>query len=547
MSLEEAVLLGEGRAGRVFKRDDLAIKVFVGGDSLTKLVNYILQGAPNPYIWNEDAVWSAHHLRNILSDIVELEFDEKLRVAKSFGVGWNEELKGYELHTEFVEGRGACLHHPYSKEKERELEDLTKNIMPKFIQKAKDAGLYGLVWQAGYGNPVAAGNFLLETNDKSDLSWVFIDSESGVPALAPMNFFKLFNYYIPKSIKFGRPMFDDIDFNRLKEYVAENKERFIEHFGTEKFTSHLEDIEKLEMHHEKWKSMKRSHRSITYNHKKGNISDEDKDFFLENPLAWYARESVRIPTKGAYKLFVELPIKVAKKVVSRDTLQGISNFFRFTFSEKYRNEVTKEYLEERVGEWKQRGMLEEHEAQHLCSLVEKEGTTTYLADFMTHMMLKPLDITLVPLTLSYLLATDTITIPQAILGQAIAGGVIRTIYSSGRLVHSTLKPKSEKSWVKLKEVKGFKNKAKQFAVNLIKTPHLIALATGWVISYGNTAYLNQMLVSTVSDRELGKFLLYDSAARTGRALPIYGEKDSLIEHLFNRGPDLIIWNRSSLE
>src|SRR4030042_1997930 len=161
-SEEKPLILGEGRSGIVLRRGNAAIKVFTGGDSLTKLVNYFVFGAPGAYVWNEDAVWAAHYKREILSELVEHWFDDKLRVAKSYSVEWNDDFKAYELHTEFVDGRPASLHHPYSKPREGELSDLIDNIMKPLQERLIEAGFDGSVWQAGKGNPVASNNFLLE-------------------------------------------------------------------------------------------------------------------------------------------------------------------------------------------------------------------------------------------------------------------------------------------------------------------------------------------------------------------------------------------------
>ena len=125
MKLEEGnrrLEIGKGRSGTVFRSsnsddNDIAIKVFTGEDSLTKIVNYIFTGAPNSYSWNEDAVQSAYYRRCILGELVPYWTDSRVRVAKALGVNWNSEFKAYELQTELIEGRYASLHHPFSSDK----------------------------------------------------------------------------------------------------------------------------------------------------------------------------------------------------------------------------------------------------------------------------------------------------------------------------------------------------------------------------------------------------------------------------------------------
>ena len=48
-----------------------------------------------------------------------------------------------------------------------------------------EAGLGGLAWQAGLGNPAATSNFVLETatEDGPPPRWMWVDLESSVPPL----------------------------------------------------------------------------------------------------------------------------------------------------------------------------------------------------------------------------------------------------------------------------------------------------------------------------------------------------------------------------
>ena len=58
--------------------------------------------------------------------------------------------------------------------------------------------------------------FLLETGPSGEKHWVWIDMESGVPALFPLSPLALFRFYLPRALRYGRPMFDDIDIPRLE-------------------------------------------------------------------------------------------------------------------------------------------------------------------------------------------------------------------------------------------------------------------------------------------------------------------------------------------
>ena len=427
MSLEEKPqILGEGRSGIVLKRGDIAIKVFTGGDSLTKLVNYIFCGAPNACVWNEDAAWAAHYRREILSELVEHWFDDKLRVARSQGVEWNDDFKAYELHTEFVDGRPASLHHPYSESREGELSDLVDNVMKPLQERLVEAGFDGSVWQAGKGNPVASNNFLLEDKVDGGLHWAWIDIESGVPALFPLNPLALFSFYIPKSIKHRHALFDDVDIEKLRDYVENEKHSL----GAERYYYLIKGVEQLAEHQEKWKSTRRVDRSIDYRFKKGEITETQRELYSNYPFVWYVREGARALWKGYDKILGDLPWRAFDKLTTIDYKEKMLNFFRFISS-------------------------------------EQEGLKGGL---------------------------------RSVLGKMLS--------------------------------------------KIINTERFVALGVGWVPIAGNMAYPVQMIYSaSTTDREIGKFMVYDFFSAIGENIPIWGGENTRTHHWFNRIPDLIVRDR----
>ena len=174
--------LGRGRSGAVFLEHDIDGSPFVSkifhGSLITDLVHYLSSGAPNPYVWNENAVQSAYYRRKILSDLVEFWFDSKLRVAKALGVDWDRESNANVLRAEYINGSQAALHHPFSQNTDGELSDLVDNVMKPLQERLIESGFDGLAWQAGKGNPVATNNFLLQKNLNGNSNWVWIDLES---------------------------------------------------------------------------------------------------------------------------------------------------------------------------------------------------------------------------------------------------------------------------------------------------------------------------------------------------------------------------------
>lgn len=571
MGLEETtprVRLGEGRSGVVFQsRDksgkDIAIKVFTGGDFLTKLVNYVFYGASSAYACNENAMLSSHYRRNILTELVEYWFGTKLRVAESLGVKWNDEFKAYELQTEFIDGRNAALHHPFSEQKEGELSDLVDNVMRPLQDNLIEAGFDGSVWQAGKGNPVASNNFLLKNKDDGDYEnkWVWIDLESGVPALFPLSLSSLFSFYLPKSIRHRRPLFDDVDINKLKEYIKGHKEDLESKFGSERCSSLCDKVDLLEFYQEGWKSVRRADRGITYQLKKGRITQEQADWYSGHPYIWYGREVVRAAWKGCNKLLGDLPWALFNKLCLADYKKIILNSLKFVFSEKYRSKLARDYVAKRIDEWKERKQLEDHEADFLRHQLETESTTHYLTDLLVHAGIKPLEMTVFPPLALALYFRGSIDYKTSGALVVWGGSLTRTAYTAGRIAYNMMKPENLKKIPKIpSDVSqfltdtyhisydlGIKEGIKHAAGKILGIERLIALGVGMVPTLGNTAYPVQMMYSGSSvDKDIGKIMLYDLFSTIGKSFPIWGGRDTLTEHFFNHFPDLIIRNRQPL-
>ena len=92
----------------------------------------------------------------VVAEIVEHWFGVTLRVADAVDVGWDDDAGAFFLDTRFVEGRPVALHNPFAARADSEYRILREEIMAPLQKKLAEAGLDGLVWQAGRGNPVAA-------------------------------------------------------------------------------------------------------------------------------------------------------------------------------------------------------------------------------------------------------------------------------------------------------------------------------------------------------------------------------------------------------
>ncbi len=96
--------LGQGRAAQVFLDVDssgraVARKVF-RGELVSKVVLYLLTGAPNPYAWCEAAIRTACARRRIMAYLVAWWFGDRLRLPRTAGWRWNPEHLAYEIARE---------------------------------------------------------------------------------------------------------------------------------------------------------------------------------------------------------------------------------------------------------------------------------------------------------------------------------------------------------------------------------------------------------------------------------------------------------------
>ena len=62
----------------------------------------------------------------------------------------------------------------------------------------------------------------------------------------------------------------------------------------------------------------------------------------------------------------------------------------------------------------------------------------------------------------------------------------------------------------------------------------VALLVGIFPVVGNMAYPIQMLYSASSEDKVASFILYDTAGKFGRYMPIWGGEDTATEHFFNK-------------
>ncbi|MFN0006536.1 MAG: hypothetical protein ACKVXR_01410 [Planctomycetota bacterium] len=513
--------LGRGRSGVVFLDQDesgrrLACKVF-DARGLTRLVQVVFLGSPNPYVWNEDAVRCAFLRRRILARLVELWFADRLRVAGAVGQAWNEEHRAFELRTEYSPGVPPPLHWSAGSSAGRGtgtdlVRELVAEILAPLQRHLIEAGFPGLVWQAGKGNPVALNNFLLERHSAGH-RWTWIDLESGVPAIAPIDPRALLGFYLPQSVRFRRPLFDDVDTERLERYFAQEAEALRSLHGADELDELRSAARSLAECQGRWKTLRRHERGIGYALARGRLTPERAQWFRTRPLRWYAHAVAR-GSVSAIRLARAAPGWLARRLARVPWRAGARFAWSFATSGLYLKRFARHFVARRIRAWVLRGQLARAEAKHLRAHLSREESSAYLTDFAVHVALK------VPVkgfeywVLPALWALGWIGDGALALGLVVSGAAVRTLYTSVRCAQS-LRHRRELP--------------------------LVALGVGLLPMVGNFAYPVQILYSSTEEEyDLARFILYDDCARIGRHVPIWGGADTLTEHVFNRLPDRLV-------
>lgn len=519
--------VGRGRSGVVyFEHDNIGrpiVRKIFGGDIPSKIVLYTLTGAPNPYVWNADAIACAIARRHILSHLVTHWFGNHLKLPRTDHSSWNEAHRAFAIHCEFIQGR----HIPLRLAPLRAtidggdsilastldpLKDLRQNIMKPLQKRLRESGFDGLVWQAGLGNPVATNNFMLVTGDAPPAhQWVWIDLESGVPALFPANPIALLRFYLPASIKHRRPMFDDVDLPRLAHYLTTLQSESPDAFETHAWAQIHESRVLLTKHQTSWKTMSRGRRSIESARVRGKITDAQAEWFVRHRLLWLMHVMLHGVAGAVGYLVKTMRQRMSAVVRALGKILGPS-LWQFVSSQRFRTRLSRRVVALRIGYYEKRNQLSVEDARQLRRELRSDASTEYITDFGIHLSFKPFiktsQWTLVPLGVAYGMLTPV----TAVLLLAFIGPVARTIYTLGRCV--------------------------QASVRRQRLP-VIALLVGMLPSVGTLAYPAQLAwaAEVAGHRHrLARFIIDDTFASLGRKLPVWGGPDTLTEHFFNRLP-----------
>lgn len=509
-------LIGAGRSGLVFRSSDArgqatARKVFSSG-ALTRAVQYLFLGAPNPYAWCEHAVQAAILRRRILAPLVRHWCGGNMRVAEAWSTDWNEEHLAWQLHTEFVEGAHPTLHHPMNRRGAEEVGELL-GLMRTLQQRLQESGFDGMVWQAGLGNPVALSNFMKETDGRSRRRWVWIDLESGVPALFPAHLPSLWRFYLPRAWRYRRPLFDDVDVERLHAWIAGRRDELERELGAGTLGGIERDAAALAYHYGAWRSMPRLVRSIRSQLAKNRLTAERAEWYERHAARWYARE-LRRAGRGVLRRLARKVHELARFVARIPWRRVARGFGLFLVSERYRQRLGRRFVAGRIAFWQSRGQLVESEGTRLRAQLGREESSTYLADFGVHLAMKPFVKSIEYLVCPALYAAGFIDEVTLGLIWMSGGSVSRTLYTAGRTLQNLVR-RRELPWT--------------------------ALCVGVLPVVGSLAFPLQIVRSSREEEDLvAQFILYDGCSVVGRRLPIWGGADTLTEHAFNHIPDRVV-------
>jgi hypothetical protein len=436
-------------------------------------------------------------------------FKGRLSVADIYQLRWNAALNVNEWTMEFIDGRPALLRQPFSAPHEDEITDLVVNVMRPLQQHLVEAGFDGAAWQAGLYNPVATSNFLRRSKRDGGVEWVWIDVESGVPALFPANPLGLLRYYLPRSFKFGRPLFDDVDVAKLRLYLATHEREMRRDLGNETWSelaSTVDDFAAASAN-SLWKRLGRVGRGIEARLRRREITPSQAEYYSRHKARWVLREA-----------------GVAASGLARSALRRLAAWFhprlwwticresvRLVLSDAHRTRFARRYVASSIERWRNRKQLTATEADMLTGELNGSGSANYLTDFGMHLATKPLVklVTWVGVPALYALGMmNELTLAILVIG---GGAIVRTLYTMIRIV-SAYRFGHSRPW--------------------------IALLTGTLPVLGNVAFPLQLLFDGVSGgRQLARFIVYDTASRVGRSIPIWGGADTLTEHRANRAAD----------
>jgi len=498
--------LGNGRSAVVYKcrraGQDVARKIFCGTD-LTNLILTIFYGSPVDYKWSEAAITTAYHRRKVLKGLLKFWFGDEITIADSVTTGVHKDTNEQYMDTEFIKGRVASLYNPFVEEKLTEFTDLKYTIFPKLQGELMKSGMDGTVWQAGYGQPCAIPNFLYSDDLKK---WIWIDAESGVPAIVSYNVRKLISYYIPKAFKFGRVMFDSLDCESFKKYIDQNRDAIKAALSDDQFIEFSKSCDGLIESSLAWQSTTRNERSRGYFLFAGKINEDQNEYYAKHSILWLLFLIRWFITNDFPKLFKHLIEKVGKYAKRLNPVKLLRFCFQSLTSSEYRIETAHNHIERKIETWHDKSRLTDEQAKTLHEELDDNSARKYLSDFGVFLLFKPLGY-IIRGVVAVMLTQGMVSNTTAVFVFSFISIILRTSYSLFRCIEDMIARK-EISWVAL----------------LISPLPMV----------GTLAHPCQMLHSARKGHSISQFIIYEILSSISAKIPIFGGHESEIEYQLNR-------------
>jgi len=529
----------DARTGKLY-----AEKVFHTKQSLSQLGRGLMYGAcfqaPPPYGAKESAIRAALFRRKVLHELGEFWFGRPL-VADACYSRWDGTAKAYILGTEHVQGRGPIpgqvnlhtfrhLWHNYPRcllkmatgaefEKARgsvwEIEEVA-TWLDVLKDKFQQAGFIGSQWQVDKALSVPTSNLLKDGDDR----WILVDVESGLPALTLPR-------YLWRAIRCGAvPLFDDVDFARLRSYLQNNQAELLASLGKARVARLYYYVEQLEQHTKAWKESE----PAVFSHRYRLLTDTQLRQSIKLGFIDSWQRQGRISSAKAQQLHASdlrftgyLGWNLARGIYSglssialwlkNLTLRGIgyvawslrlgySAFFR----EDYLREIAGSYVNQNIDNWQKSGRLTESEAKELRQDLQLPAAVEYTKGFMAHLGLE-------------LLAPP-------IIGEGVLIWLAVYLGATEALAVILITPALRTAYTLLRMIK---NRGKGISYGC-------ALLVGALPKVGAFAYWAQMFYTSP---KLSVFLLRCQAAKVGSHFPLFGGKDSRLEHLCIKMVDIV--------
>ncbi len=503
-------IFATGRSGDFFKEGNKVFRVFRGGKGLARLINTIFYGAPDLYSNNEHAGKIAEARNEIAATIVDLNFRDELRVARSNFIGWNSDLEGMVMKREYVDGHHIKLQSPWNGHEEYTgLLALFKRLRPEL----KKAGMPELIWHTRHNKGIT--DFLVENG-----KYVWLDTEAGRPSV------------------FGKTKV-----RKLLAYIKAHETEIDAKLGNGK-TNKLEDRVAEIVYHQRelWKTS-RTKRGIEHFRLHRELTDEQAGYYQDHPIEWYRQFAGQAIKNGIKRVKTRLPAYLGSKVGK--TVGDIRNRIK---NEEKRKLVAR-YSDALINKREHRLQISEEQANSLREEVTLLGSSKYTRDFALQLSLNIAEKLLLQPFLIGLKAANQIDWTAWFMLTNFGGVIVRTSFTLAMMIPQMLNlkkiAKAPKQFANVvldvyQEARTYGPEYATFMA-LGKFANInrgIALPIGMLPHLGPIAYPSQATYDfAAEERRSGEFIVDSTITRIGRTL---GGENSRIEHLFNKGAYALI-------